>query len=392
MDIKKYLIDNEEELIALRRYFHRIPETGYEEYKTSEKIKNFLEELGLEVETYTKTGVVSLLNKNVDGPTFLLRSDIDALDIKEETQLSFKSEYNGKMHACGHDAHIASLLMAAKILTLNKDTINGKILFVFQPNEERAGALNMINEGLLKKYPVDACAAIHMWPEIESGKFGITEGAVMAGMNHFHIIIEGIGGHTGTPHLAKDPIICAANIIQSLQTIQTREIDSQKPTIIMFGKLTSGTLSNIIPDKAELFGTVRYLYKMTETEMITKRIERYVTLICEAYGLKGHVVWEESHPSVYNDKEMVNYAKKASIDILGNSNNIIDFRSTTGEDFSEFTSRIPGVFCHIGTGNPDKNSCYPLHNPKFNIDESTLKLATELHVRLSTNWINQHSQ
>ncbi len=392
MDIKKSILENAEELIELRREFHMIPETGYEEYQTSSKIKAYLENLGMETEVITKTGVVALLNKESDGPMFMIRSDIDALDVKEQNDLPFKSKHEGKMHACGHDAHMATLLIAAKILSAHASEIHGKVLFVFQPNEEGAGALNMINEGLLEKYPAQACAAIHVWPYLKTGQFGITEGAVMAGMDHFHIEVRGIGGHTGNPHLAKDPIICATNIIQSLQSIQTREIDIQKPTVIMVGKMESGTAANIIPEKVDLYGTARYLYRMTDNEDLKVRMERYVNGICTAYGMSGHIDWEEGSPAVFNDSKLVEIAKAAAIATAGNSEDISEIRSTAGEDFSEFCERIPGVFCHIGVGNEEKDTCYSLHHPKFNIDEDALKLMVEMHVRIATEWIERSNR
>lgn len=387
MKILQYFMEHEEELISLRRFFHRIPETGYEEIRTSQKITEFLQDLGLKPRIVTKTGVVALINEDSPGPLILIRSDIDALDVSEETNLPFASQHPGKMHACGHDGHMACMLMAAKYLNAHRSELPGKVLMLFQPNEERAGALNMIKEGVLRDYPVQACVGMHVWPEIETGKFGITEGVVMAGCSHFHIQIEGIGGHTGNPHKAVDPVLCAAAIIQGVQAIQTREMDPQKPTIIMFGKMESGSLANVIPDSADLYGTVRYLYEMTEEENIKGRMENFVEHICGAYHTKGEVIWEENDPCVCNDKKMTELAKKAAEKIMGNSDCVVESRSTVSEDFSEFASRVPGVFCHVGVGNPEKGTSYPLHSPKFNMDEEALKYGAALMVQIAIDWM-----
>lgn len=387
MNIIQYFNEHEQELIKLRRMFHQIPETGYEEVKTSAKIIEFLSRLGLETKVITKTGVVATINEESTGPMILIRSDIDALDIVEETGLSYTSTHKGKMHACGHDGHMACMLMVAKYLTEHKNELAGKVLMVFQPNEERAGALNMINEGLLTDYPVKACLGMHVWPELATGKFGICEGAVMAGCNHFHIHIQGVGGHTGNPHKAVDPILCAAAIIQGVQAIQTREIDAQKPTVIVFGKMESGSLSNIIPDYAELYGTVRYLYHMTEEENVKGRMERIVQGIAQAYRTKAEVIWEEHDLCVYNDGDMVQIAKNALSKLKGSDESAVISRSTASEDFSEFSSRVPGVFIHLGVGNPQKNTCYPLHSPHFNIDEDALKDGAALIVQTALDWM-----
>lgn len=390
MNILEYFTEHEHELVELRRMFHQIPETGYEEVKTSKKIVAFLSALGLKPEIVTKTGVVAVINEESDGPMILIRSDIDALDVLEETGATYASIHKGKMHACGHDGHMACMLIVAKYLTEHKEILPGKVLMVFQPNEERAGALNMIKEGILSDYPVSACVGMHVWPEIETGKFGICEGAVMAGCNHFHIHIKGVGGHTGNPHKAVDPILCAAAIIQGVQIIQTREVEAQKPTVIVFGKMESGSLSNIIPDYADLYGTVRYLYNMTDEEDVKGRMERVVRGIAEVYRASAKVIWEEQDLCVCNDSEMVRIAKEALKKLTGTDEYAIVSRSTVSEDFSEFSTRVPGVFIHLGVGNRQKDTCYPLHSSHFNMDEDALKNGAALIVQTAMDWMEQN--
>lgn len=389
MDVYTYLESHTQALIELRRAFHQIPEIGLTEYKTSAKIFAYLTQLGLKPEYMAGTGVVALLNADKDGPLFMLRSDIDALEVDEQTQLPFSSQHPGVMHACGHDGHIAVLLMAAQYLCSIKEEIPGKILFVFQPNEEKAGAYLMIEDGLFEKYPAQACAGIHIWPDIPKGKVGLSEGAVMAGLRHFHLEVLGASGHTGTPHKAKDPILGAAAIIQGVQAIQSREIDAQRPTVIMFGRVQAGTLSNVIPDRADLYGTIRYLYGTDGEERIDQRFAHYAQTIAQAYGLTCNVIWEEENLPLCNDGDMVALAKTAAQDLYAPSD-MVECRTTSSEDFSEFSSRIPSVYCFVGSGTVDGTPNYPLHNCRYTVDETVLPTAVSLEVNLALSWIAAH--
>lgn len=394
LDIKRQVENLMQEAIEHRRDFHRYPELGYQEHRTAGIISGYLRSLGLIVTTnIAKTGVTGLLNAEADGPTLIMRSDMDALAVNEESGVDFMSQIPGLMHACGHDASMASLLVAARILTDCKDEIKGRILFVFQPNEEIAGALDMIREGkLIEQYHPDACMAIHYWPYLETGKIGLTSGAVMAGMDYFHLKIIGKGGHTGSPHLAVDPILCAAGVIQGLQSLQTREIDIQKPTLIMIGKIEGGTASNIVPDYVSMEGTARYLYRMSSEENLRGRIERFIKSTCEAYGADYELEWTDSHSAVYNDDRVVQMVKSIVPDVLKANDAIVEERSTAGEDFAEFTDRMPGVFIHVGSGSKAKDTCYPLHNPKFNLDESAMQIGIELQVRAALKWFENHAE
>jgi len=262
LEIFKRIDELKDELITLRRSFHRYPELGFKEFETSKRIVKYLIGLGLEVTILAKTGVVGLLKGSNDGLTLLLRSDMDALPINEENNIPYKSDNPGVMHACGHDGHMAMLLIAAKVLAERRRKIKGNIKFVFQPSEETGkGAKLMIREGVLEKPKVDACVGLHLWSSIKSGKIGITTGLATATLSVFRILVKGKGGHTGSPETTIDPIITAADIINSVQLIQTREINPLNPTIIMFGKIYGGTQNNIVPDQIELEGTLRYLHK-----------------------------------------------------------------------------------------------------------------------------------
>lgn len=392
MNIKKKISSLKDELIELRRDFHKYPELGFEEHRTSEIVANYLEGCGLDVKRgIAKTGVVALLKGNAQGPTLLLRADMDALPIQEENEISYKSINNGVMHACGHDGHTAMLLVAAKILSGYREKIKGNIKFVFQPNEEVGGAKVMVEEGILEDPQVDAAMGIHLWTPIESGKIGVTNGPITATLDVFNLKIKGKGGHTGYPEKAVDPIIASANIIQTIQTIQTREISTLKPTIIMFTKIKSGVKSNIIPVEVSLEGTMRYFYKkgVKNEEKLKKSFERIVEAICKAYRTKYKLKFYNENQSVINDLNMTRLVRSTAEKVLGNIDRIIPYMSTAGEDFSEFAERVPSVFYFVGAGNKEKKSCYPHHNPRFNIDEDAMLIGVEMHVRSALEFFNK---
>ncbi len=252
MQIKKHIQSLKEELRQIRRDFHQYPELGCEEYRTAEKISEYLANSGIEVKRITETGIVGLIQGQETGRTIMLRADIDALPVEEMTSLPYKSKNPGKMHACGHDGHTAMLLVAGKILAKMRDQIRGNIKLVFQPNEENMFAGHLIDAGVLDEPKVDAALGIHLMTSLQTGTIGIQSGPVMAGMHVFKLTIIGRGGHTGFPQDSIDPIITAAAIIQLVQSIQTREVNILKPTLIVFGKISGGTMSNIIPVKVEL--------------------------------------------------------------------------------------------------------------------------------------------
>jgi len=391
MDLIALLKSLEKEIIGLRRDFHQHPELGLEEYRTSEKVTAYLENCGLEVFHSNKTGVVGLLRCGQPGSTLLLRADMDALPISEENDIPYKSENTGVMHACGHDAHTAMLLVAARILSGFKNRLKGNIKFVFQPNEENVGALAMIEEGIMEDPHVDACMGLHIWTPLRSGQLGIAAGPVMAGMEHFKLVIKGRGGHTATPQDAIDPILTAAHIIQGVQMIQTREIDALKePTVIMFGQIQGGTASNIIPDSVTLAGTMRYLFEgeMGSQDHPKKRFECIVGNICAAHRADYDLIFEFGHPSLVNHPEMTELVKSVASSDMGTELEIVTSVSLAGEDFSEFAARAPAAFYFLGTGNSIKGTEFPHHHPRFNIDEDVLITGVELHVRSALKYLS----
>ncbi len=384
MDLDKLILSCEEEVVRLRRDFHRHPELGLEEHRTSKIVSDYLSGLGLDPAPCHGTGVVGLLEGSRPGPTLMLRADLDALPITEETGLEYASVNKGVMHACGHDAHTAMLLTAAKVLTAIRDELAGRVKFVFQPNEENVGALAMIQEGVLENPTVDACLGLHVWAPLPLGQVGLTPGPVMAGMEHFDLIVKGKGGHTATPQSAVDPVLCAAAVIQGVQQIQTREIDALKePTVIMFGRIQGGTASNIIPDSVTLSGTMRYLFQGDPDGPASpkSRLKEIAEHICQAHRTGCDLRFLYGHPTLVNDARIVDLVRGVVQAELREPVLLTDLVTLAGEDFSEFSSRAPGVFLFLGAGNPAKGALFPHHHPCFNIDEEALIKGVELHVK-----------
>jgi amidohydrolase len=379
-----------DELVALRRDFHKHPELGFEEYRTAKVIESYLQDLGLTPQRMAKTGVVALLEGSRPGPVLMLRADMDALPVSEENELEYKSQNPGVMHACGHDAHMAMLLVAAKVLSNNKSAIAGTIKVVFQPNEEIAGALRMVEEGVLDHPRVDAVMGLHVWTPVESGKIGITAGPVMGGLDVFKMTILGKGGHTGVPEDAVDPVIAAANLIQTVQTIQTREISNLRSTIIMFGKIAAGTKSNIIPDKVEMEGSIRFLYKggPDSTEQPTERFVRISEQVCRTHRCTCEIDITHENIPLINDPQMTALARRTAEAVFGGKDAVIDNVTIASEDFSEFSARVPGVFMFLGAGNEKKRTTFSHHNPRFNIDEDVLLNGVAMLVHGALNYFN----
>jgi amidohydrolase len=380
-----------DEVRELRRDFHQHPELGFQEIRTSEIVENYLKRLGLETTRIARTGVVGLLSGAARGPTLLLRADMDALPIQEESDLPFRSVHDGVMHACGHDGHTAILLAAARILSGRRRSLHGNIKFVFQPNEEVSGAEPMIAEGVLEKPKVDAAAAIHLWTPLPTGVIGLDAGAATATLAVFRLTLTGKGGHTASPETAVDPIIAAANIIQTVQTIQTRETSAERPTIIMFGRIEGGTKSNIVPESVRLEGSIRYRHPETEAagENPEQRFERIVKGISAAHRVTYDLEVELENRAVLNDPIMTRLGRSAAAEIVDAADRVIRYSSMAAEDFAEFSRRVPSVFCYVGACDSAGGPCVPHHNPRFTLDEDSLEIGVELFVRIAERYFRE---
>lgn len=396
MNIRREILDLSSELVEIRRDLHMHPELGFEEFRTAEFIEGYLRDLGLEPVRMTKTGVVAVLEGTApgaaEGPTLMLRADIDALPIKEENDVPYKSQNDGVMHACGHDAHTSMLLIAAKVLTAAPEKIRGRIKFLFQPNEEVAGARFMVEDGCLEDPKVDAAMGIHIWTPLPSGTIAANSGGVMAAMNPFEIVVKGKGGHTGYPHLAIDPVLAAADIIQSTQRLQTREIDLLNPTALVFSGINSGTKNNIIPDEVTLEGTIRYLYKPTKDQDPVERFKKLVRDIAAVHKCEIDITVVQENDVVINDPEMVQLLREEAAEILGDGSKVVSHRSMAGEDFGVFARYVPAVFAFLGTANREVESDFPHHSSRFNIDEETMPIGVELFVRTALRYFDEKTK
>ncbi|MFZ7103299.1 MAG: M20 metallopeptidase family protein [Peptococcaceae bacterium] len=389
MDIRQEVNSHFAELVALRRDFHQHPELGFREYRTSEMIKKYLTDLGLEVKIFAPTGVVGLLKGSTPGKTLMLRADIDALAVTELAEVPYKSVHPGIAHSCGHDGHTAILLVAAKVLAKYRDKIKGNIKFLFEPNEETAGALEMIKEGVLSNPDVDAAFGLHLWTPITSGKIGVVAGPVMAACEEFELTIIGKGGHTSAPHTAVDPIMAACQIVQSMQIIQTRLADARQPTTIMFGKIHGGTGRNIIPEQVQLGGTIRFLYEKEDEgkKWLLNKFTEIIKSVCGTLGADFKLTFIPSNPAILNNPALTEIVLSAARETLGGSKNIVSQLVMAGDDFAEFSKRVPSAFYFVGAGNKEKNCCYPHHHPCFNIDEDSLATGLAMHLRTALTYL-----
>jgi amidohydrolase len=388
LNIKGEIYREKENLVKLRRHFHTYPELGFNEFRTSETIATCLGEAGLEVKRgFAVTGVTGLLRGSEKGKTLLIRSDMDALPIQEQTGLPFASQNEGVMHACGHDGHMSMLLTTARILARHREEIKGNILFLFQPNEENAGAERMISEGALSGHNVDAALGLHLWSPVPTGKVGINPGPMMAASHYFYLTIKGRGGHAGMPHKAVDPIEAASRIIESVQHLQTREFDClEEPTVIMFCNIHGGTSPIVVPEKVELQGSIRFLHE--RGDHVERRFEEIVSRVCQMTGTEYELEIVIGNRLLSNDPGMTDLVVKEASKIVGRENICPDMRMMVGEDFAEFARTVKSAFYFLGTGNPEKGSDLSHHHPRFTIDEDSLPLGVELHISTALSYLN----
>ena len=402
-DLKKQYIEIEQKVIKWRRDFHQNPELSNREFKTSEKIAKHLKSLGLEVQTHVAhTGVVAILKGNSSEKVIALRADIDALPVTERNDLPFKSivetEFlgtkTGVAHACGHDAHTAILMGVAEILSKNKDKINGTVKFIFQPAEEgpppgeEGGSKLMIKEGVLENPKVDAIFGLHIRSGVDVGQIHYKPGGAMAAVERFTINVKGKQTHGSEPWLGVDPILISAKIIDGLQTIISRESELiNEAAVISIGKITSGVRFNIIPESAELIGTVRTLDPKMKMH-IMKRMQDMTETIAKAYGGEASISFENFTAVTYNNHELVS-KMLPSLELAAGKDNLTQIKAETiGEDFSFYQEKIPGFYFYLG-GKPKNNNKPPLHHtPDFLIDESGLLLGVKAFTQITFDFLN----
>jgi len=389
-NLKEEIALLKDEVISIRRELHMYPELGFQEFKTSSLVENYLNELGIEVKTnVAKTGVVGVLYGREASKTALLRADMDALPIEELNEVPYKSRNPGIMHACGHDGHVAMLLVAAKVLIRHRDELSGNVKFVFQPSEEKSpgGAIKMIEEGVLENPHVDYAFGIHLGNMFEKGTIALRKGVFMAEADSFKIVISGIGGHGAYPHASVDPILIASNVVLALQTIVSREINPIDPVVVTVGKINSGDVSNVIPEKAELLGTVRTLNKNISKDMPFK-IERVVKSIAEAYRGNAELEYDFGYPPLVNHAEESEFVKRVGELIVGKDKILEAPISMGGEDMAYFLEKVPGAFFWLGSMNKEKGFDKLFHSQYFDFDENVLPIGVEFHTRIAIEILN----
>lgn len=392
----------EEEVIEWRRHFHENPELSNREFETAEYIAEYLNDLGLDVETgVAKTGVVALLEGGQPGPVIGLRADMDALPVTERTDVPFASTatgmYQGKevgvMHACGHDTHMAILMGVAKILTEMKEELSGTVKFIFQPAEEGApigeegGAELMVKEGVLQNPDVDVIFGLHIYDAMPVGTIHYRPEGIMASANSFSLEISGKQAHGSTPWLGVDPIVTAAQIINNTQTIVSRNMDlTNQAAVVTFGVIEGGVRNNIIPESVSMQGTIRAL----DDDMQQKIFERFETIVsstAESNGAEATLTIHSGYPVTYNDPELTAMMAPTLEEVAGEGNARLMNAITGAEDFSFFQKEVPGLYFFIGGKAPDREAAGH-HTPDFYIDESGMKLGVRAMANLVVDYMD----
>jgi hippurate hydrolase len=376
--------DHLDDAIALRRRLHERPEIGNELPLTREAVLEQLEGLPLDVTLHTTTsGIAATLTGTKPGPTILLRGDMDALPMPEDTGLDFSSRHENAMHACGHDTHTAMLVGAAKVLSARRDEFAGRVLFMFQPGEEgHHGARFMLDEGLLDvppladgtPSPVDAAFAIHVTSALPTGWITTRVGPVMASADRIEIHIKGRGGHASEPHRARDPIPVACEIVQTLQMMITRRVDVFDPSVITIGRISAGTTNNVIPEIAEIEGTIRAVSEGTR-KRVHDGVRRVVAGICAAHDMEADVDIEAGYPVTSNDSDFAEFSLQTATDLLGPDRVVRLPHPVMGaEDFSYVLQRTPGAIVFLGATphNKDPGKAAPNHSNRVFFEEAAM--------------------
>ena len=377
-------------VVALRRRIHRQPELGLVLPETQKAVLEALGDLGIELQTGGKTSaVVAVLRGAQPGPTLLLRADMDALPLTEDTGLPFCSEREGAMHACGHDAHVAMLAGAARLLAGRRGELAGTVKLLFQPGEEGyAGARILIEEGLLDgDGPVEAAFALHVDSSLPAGVVATRPGPLLASGDIFSIDLTGKGGHAAQPHLARDPIPVACEIVTALQTVVTRQMYAFDPVIVSVTKLQAGTAGNVIPEKAHILGTIRSVSERAR-RAVREKLERLVRGIAAAHGLEVAVHVLPGYPVTVNHEASTAFARGVAADLLG-EDRIVDLEAPImgAEDFSYVLQRVPGALMFVGARPPGGGEGAPLHSNRMVLEESAFATGVALHAALALRYL-----
>jgi amidohydrolase len=388
-----------ERLSRDRRDFHAHPELGYNEQRTGTAVAERLAEQGYEVTRGVgRTGVVGLLEGLKQAPeasseanvrALLYRADMDALPVQEENEIAYRSQNDGVMHACGHDAHIAIALGVAAQMARERAALRGHLKFAFQPAEEGGnGAVAMIEDGVLENPKISAAVGLHVWNNFPVGTVGIYAGPMMAAVDEFELMIQGRGGHGAMPQQTIDAIVVAAQIVTALQTIVSRNVSPLDAAVVTVGKFTAGTAFNIIADTAHLRGTVRTFSRETN-ERIPEMFERVIRGVCLGLGATYQLDYKRQSPPLVNNEEICELVADCAAEVVGREHVIRDesVRTMGGEDMSYFLEQVKGCYFFLGTRNESRGITYPHHSPRFDIDESALATGVEIMTRVIRKYL-----
>ncbi len=378
-NLKRAVLDQKDLIIQARRDLHRIPETAFNEVKTSAYVAAWLRDKGFGVQTgIAKYGLVALMDTGRAGPSLMLRADMDALPLKEETGLPFASSHENVMHACGHDCHMAMVLGAAAVLRGLKDQLKGSIKFLFQPAEEGSGgAKPMIEAGVMDNPKVDYALGCHVWPDLPEGFIGVKAGPALAAMDRFDVTIIGRGGHGAMPHLCVDALEVGTQVVSALQRLVSRQMKPLIPTVVTVGSFHAGTAFNIIPDRAEFCGTTR-TFDREVWDSWPERIEKIVQGVCRSMGADYEFEFQKGYPPTINDEEVAALVRRCAAAVVGQENVVEPEPTMGGEDMAFYLEKAKGCMFFLGVGRPGGA---PVHTSKFNPPEEVLPLGVETYCR-----------
>ncbi len=378
-EIKNIIQEIREDVIGIRRLVHQYPETAFTEEKTSRYVAERLSAEGLAVKTgIAQYGVSADLDTGRPGPTLLIRADMDALPIEEATGLPFASKHPGRMHACGHDGHVAMVLGAARVLNRLKGSFTGRIRFVFQPAEEGpGGAKPMIEAGVMDNPQVDYSLGCHLWPDIPEGSLGVRSGPFMAAMDRFDVRITGKGGHGAMPHLCVDALEVGTQAVAALQRIVSRQLNPLGTAVVTVGSFHAGQAFNVIPGTAEFSGTTR-TFDPAVWESWKERLETVISGVCASMGAGYSLDFLQGYPVMVNDEDMADLVGRVAARVVGRDRVLVPERTMGGEDFSFFLQKSKGCFFAVGIG---REGGAPVHNPGFDFNEDMLLVGVETFCR-----------
>lgn len=387
MSIKELARKYKAYAIEMRREFHMHPEPSMEEVRTSDRILEELEKMGISCKKVADTGVVGIIEGKKPGKTIALRADIDALDLQEMNDVPYKSQNPGFMHGCGHDGHAAGLLTAAKILKAESDKFSGRVKLLFQPGEEVAkGAKRMIEEGVLDD--VDGIFGIHLWNDCKVGTVSVEAGPRMASASLFKVHVIGKGGHGSMPHQGIDAVVVGSAIVSNLQSLVSREISPLNPAVLTVGKFNAGSRFNVLAGEAYMEGTTR-CFDYGVNDAFEPMMRRVIEKTAESYRATAVLDYEQLIIPTINNPEMSAIGEEAVEKILGKEGLVKYEKTTGGEDFAFYLQKVPGAFAFVGTKNEKKVPLYPHHHPKFDIDEDALEVSAGLYAQYAVDFLSK---